>query len=142
MRFAYPCTLMPEVDGGFFTAFPDVPEALTGGRDRAETLDLAGDALAVALGGYVQQRRDIPIPGPVAPGQVLISLPPVVAAKLALYTTMRDQGISKVALAAQLGVSESAVRKLSNPDHRSHIGKVEAALKILGRTLVVEDKAA
>ena len=69
-------------------------------------------------------------------------LPPIVAAKLALYTAMRAQGLAKVALAARLGLSESAIRKLVNPDHRSHIGQVENALKALGRTLVIEDKAA
>ena len=41
------------------------------------------------------------------------------AAKLALYTAMRAQRIIKVELAGRLGVSESAVRKLTNPDHRS-----------------------
>ena len=69
-------------------------------------------------------------------------MPPIVAAKLALYTAMRAQGITKVALAARLGLSESAVRKLVNPDHRSHISSVERALRAVGRTLVVEDRAA
>lgn len=64
------------------------------------------------------------------------------AAKLALYTAMRAQGVTNVALAARLGISESAVRKLVNPDHRSHIGHVEKALAAVGRTLVVKDRVA
>ena len=69
-------------------------------------------------------------------------MPPVVAAKLALYQAMRDQGVSQVALAERLGITEGAVRKLVSLDHRSHIGQVETALRLLGRQLVVEDRAA
>ena len=142
MRYAYPCTLVPEDGGGFFVSFPDVPEALTGGGDRLEALRMAEDALAVALAGYVHAGWDIPMPSAVAEKQHLVPLPPVVAAKLALYSAMRAQGVTKVALGEKLGVSESAVRKLVNPEHRSHIGQLKNALRALGRCLVVEDKAA
>ena len=66
--------------------FPDVPGALTCGEDRAEALAMAEDALTVALAGYVQQQRDIPIPSPTKESQEIVTLPPLVAAKLALYT--------------------------------------------------------
>ena len=143
MLYAYPCTLTPDdEDGGFVVTFADVPEAITDGDDRAEALAMAEDALAVALGGYVHEKREIPAPGVAADGQPLVSVPPVVAAKLALYTAMRAQGITKVELARRLGISESAVRKLANPDHRSHMSHVERALSAVGRTLRVEVTAA
>ncbi len=63
MHYAFPCELEPEVDGGFVVTFPEVPEAITGGRDRAEALTMAEDALATALVGYVLERRAIPTPG-------------------------------------------------------------------------------
>ena len=84
MRYAYPCVLTSEEDGGYSVSFPDVPEALTCGKDRDEALAMAEDALAVALGAYVQGREDIPEPGPRSPGQGIVAVPPVVAAKLAL----------------------------------------------------------
>ena len=63
MRYTYPCVLTPELDdGGFSVSFPDVPEALTGGDDRAQALEKATDALAVALSFYVDGRREIPVP--------------------------------------------------------------------------------
>ena len=144
MRYIYPCNLSPdeEAGAGFVVTFPDVRGAVTGARTAEESLFLAEDALVAALGAYVQCREDIPVPSPAAAGQVLVAVPPIVAAKLALYTAMRAQGITKVALAARLGLSESAVRKLVNPDHRSHISSVERALRAVGRTLVVEDRAA
>ena len=142
MQYVYPCVLTPEEEGGFFVSFPDVPEALTGGDDRTEALAVAEDALATALGMYVKEREDIPVPSATVPGQELVAVPPIVAAKLALYTAMRRQGITKVALAERLGLSESAVRKLCDPDHRSHISNVEDALRAVGRSLVVGDRAA
>ena len=142
MRYAYPCVLTPEEDGGFSVSFPDIPEALTCGNDRTESLAMAEEALAVALGAYVQSREDIPVPSVATEDQTLVPVPPVVAAKLALYSAMRRQGITKVALAARLGLSEGAVRKLLNLDHRSHIGHVEKALLSVGRSLVIEDRAA
>ena len=142
MRYAYPCILTPDEQGWLTATFPDVPEAGTDGRTVNEVLALAEDALAVALAGYVHTRRDIPVPGALDKGQSLIPLAPIIAAKLALYSAMRAQGVTNVALGARLGISEAAVRKLVDPDHRSHIGQVKKALNVLGRSLVVEDKAA
>ncbi|MDE2875487.1 MAG: type II toxin-antitoxin system HicB family antitoxin [Gemmatimonadota bacterium] len=139
MRYAYPCALIPEEGGGYSVAFPNVPEALTCADDRDEALAMAEDALAVALGAYVRCREDIPVPTPASPGQEIVAVPLVVAAKLALYTAMREQGMTKVGLARLLGLSEGAVRKLVNPNHRSHIRQVEKALRKVGRRLVVED---
>lgn len=85
MRYAYPCVLTPEEGGGFSVSFPDVPEALTCGEDRAEALAMAEDALAAALGACVQCREEIPAPSAAAPGQELVGVPPVAAAKLALH---------------------------------------------------------
>ena len=142
MIYAYPCHLTPDEDGGLAATFPDVPEAITGGRDRAETLAMAEDALATALAGYVHEKWDIPTPSEAAAGQVLVPVPTMVAAKLALYSAMKAQHITKVELAGRLGVSESAVRKLANPDHRSHMSQVQKALRAVGCSLKVEVTAA
>ncbi len=142
MRYVYPCILTPddEEGEGFVVTFPDVPEAITGAKTWEEALKMAQDGLAVALGMYVKSREKIPEPSAAAPGQVLVSVPPVVASKLALYSAMRSQGVTNVALAARLGLSEGAVRRLVDPNHRSHISQVEKALQAVGRTLIVEDK--
>ena len=141
MQYVYICALTAEDEGGFFVSFPDVPEALTGGDDRADALVIAEDALGAALGMYVGEREAIPVPSAAIAGQAVVAVPAVVAAKLALYTAMRRQGISKVALAERLGLSEGAVRKLCDPNHRSHISTVEDALRAVGRGLVLGDRA-
>lgn len=144
MRYAYPCNLVSyESQGeGFVVSFPDFPEAITGARTREDSLFLAHDVLISALLVYVKNGWDTPSPSPISEGQELIALPPLVAAKLALYSAMREQGISKVDLADRLGITEKAVGKLVDPDYGSHMTSVMNALKAVGRTLVVEDRAA
>lgn len=144
MQYAYPCRLIPdrEEGAGFVVTFPDVPAAITGARTRKESLVLAEDALVAALSMYVARRDDLPTPSPVADGQYLIAVPPLVAAKLALYTAMREQRLTDAVLADRLELSVSAVQKLVDPDHRSHISHIMKALRAVGRNLVTEDRAA
>jgi antitoxin HicB len=85
MQYEYPCVLAAENDGGFSVSFPDVPEALTCGNSRAEALALAEEALAVALGTYMKSRESVPSPSRATRHQELVAVPPIVAAKLALY---------------------------------------------------------
>ncbi|MDE0270018.1 MAG: hypothetical protein OXP11_02315 [Gammaproteobacteria bacterium] len=72
----------------------------------------------------------------------MITLPALAAAKVALYVTMLAKKISNTALAAQLGLSEGAVWRLIDLDHRSHIGQIEKALRVLGQRLTVSTLAA
>ncbi len=140
MRFVYPCEIIGnEYDGeGFVVEFPDVYGATTGGWSWEEARENAEDALVAALGSYYYLNEDIPLPSAVKEGQQPIALRPVAAAKVALNTAMRKQGMTKVALADKLGVTESAVRKLCNPDHHSHMSTIERALKVVGLSLVIE----
>ena len=139
MRYAYPCVLNPEEGGGFYVVFPDVRGALTCGDDTAEALEMAEDALVAILAVHVHKHMPLPIPSPVANGQYLVAVPPVPAAKLALYTAMREQGISEAALGARLGIDVDAVRKLINPDRYTHITRIMEALRAVGRSLIIED---
>ena len=138
MIYAYPCELTPDEDRGLVVTFPDVPQAITGGRDRAEALTMAEDALATALAGYVHAQWEIPTPGQPVAGQELVAVPTVLAAKLALYSAMHEKRISSTELACQLGISESAVQKLIDPERSSPIARVQKALKAVGPNLMVE----
>ena len=55
---------------------------------------------------------------------------------------MRERGMTAPALADRLGLGESAVRRLLDPDRRSPIGRIEQALRVVGRRLAVEDRVA
>jgi antitoxin HicB len=67
----------------------------------------------------------------------MISVPPLVAAKLALYSAMRERGISAAELARHLGVGEKAVRALLHLKRRTYLGLLEQALAELGVRLEV-----
>ena len=140
-RMAYPVNLERQKDGSVLVSFPDIPEALTEGATEEEALAEAEDCLIAALGGYIQARRAIPKPSP-GRRRATVPLPALVAAKSALCCGMRAEGVGNTALAERLGVTEGAVRRLIDPDHRSHIGQVEAALRALGQRLVVATQAA
>ncbi|MXY47307.1 MAG: hypothetical protein F4Y44_10085 [Chloroflexi bacterium] len=55
----------------------------------------SADCPRIALGWYVNDDEDIPSPNPIVDGQTLIEIPFAMAAKLALYTAMREQGITE-----------------------------------------------
>ena len=146
MKFIYPSNIVPDEEermatgrAAYNVTFPDVPEAITCGWSWEEALEMAEDGLGVALGMYVRDDEDLPVPGPARDGQVLVPVPLLVAAKLTVYTAMREQGVTRDDLAARLGISVEAARRLVDPRYRSHISQVESALRAVGRALVIED---
>ena len=144
MKYAYPCNIVPDEEegNGFIVTFPDVKGAITGTKTFKESMVLAEDCLLVALCAYVDCGEELPAPSPVGKGQELVAVPPLAAAKLALYSAMRRQGITKGELAERTGFSELAVGKLLIPDRYSHITHITKALDVVGCRLVVEDLAA
>ena len=141
MKFTYPIKLIPDPECGYIAQAVDIPETLTFGSDKKEALYEAEDAVHVALTTYIEDGQDIPIPSPLR-GRPAITLPALTAAKLALYQAMKDNKLSNVALAKKLGVTENAVRRLLDLDHASKIEKLEQALSLLGKKLVIDVLAA
>src|SRR5258705_13963597 len=60
--FVYPANLSPEKGGGFTVQFPDLPEAITSGKNRADALLQAADCLEEAIAGRIADRLDVPLP--------------------------------------------------------------------------------
>jgi antitoxin HicB len=140
----YPATLVREKNGkGFHVRFPDLPEALTGGRDSADALVEAADCLAEAIAGRIARGETIPLPSRPKRGQHLVCVPLEIAPKLALYLAIRDTGLSNSEVGRRLGVSETVVRRMLNPRHVTKPEKIQAALAALGKRIVVrfEDAA-
>ena len=148
MRYSYPCLIERDVEEfqatgreAYVATFRDVEPAITGGWSWAETIDMASDCLGVALGFYVTDDEDLPVPSFPVDGEVMISVAPLVAAKLAVYTAMREQGMSPATLAERMDVDDEKVRRLLDPRYRTHMTTVQRALAVVGRSLVVEDCA-
>ena len=60
----YPVKLTKDTNDTILVDVPDVPEAHTFGEDREEALLRVPDAIESALMGYIDLRRDIPVPRP------------------------------------------------------------------------------
>jgi antitoxin HicB len=122
---------------GYVVSFPDVPEAITQGRDMADARAMAEEALALALLSYPM--RGLPLPKPRASGAKLvpIAIAPDVAAKLALLEAFNAAGISKSELARRIGKDEKEVRRILDPKHPTKLPALVASLRVLGKRLVV-----
>ena len=138
MLQSYPIKLANDENDTVIAQFPDVPEAVTVGADDSEALQWAQDALIVALTGYIEGRRDIPLPSKPKKGQKNVYLPPQMTMKLAIYQGMRDQGITQAALGKRLGVDGRQVRRILDLDHNTSLSHLILSLKCLGKELVID----
>ncbi len=137
MQQAYPVILTK--DGkNLIVEFPDVPEAITIGKNKNNAIEWAQDALVVALSGYLDERKDIPKPSKPKMGQITIVLPPVIASKLAIYQAMRDQKVTQAALAERLHCDARQIRRLLDLDQHSRMDFIDDALQELGKRLVID----
>lgn len=136
MRIAYPVQITARGDV-FEATFPGLPGVSAAGKDAREVRRAAKAALLDALVDLVDAHEDLPAPSR-AKRHELVVPPVLLAAKLALHQTMRDQIVSNVALAKRIGTVEGTVRRLLDPSHRSHIDSVEAALALLNKRLVLD----
>jgi antitoxin HicB len=134
----YPLTLRPDRNGTIIAQAVDAPGALTVGRDEADAVAQAVDALVTLFAYLMTEGQAIPPPSRPKRGQACAVLPPMVAAKLAIYQAMHAAGLTQSALAERLGCDPRQVRRLLDLDHRSRLDQLEAALAALGKRLVVE----
>ena len=142
MRFTYPARLRPDSTGELIVSFRDLPECLTSGASVPDALAEAADALEEAIAGRIDDAEAIPEPSARRSGEHHVAVPAGTAAKAALALALRENDLSRVALAQRLGVDEKAVRRMLDPRHATAVGRIEAALRVLGRELVIETRAA
>ncbi len=123
--------------GNVVVTFPDVPEVVTQGRGKADAQAMAEEALGLALLTY--PARGLPLPKARASGKRLasVAVAPDVAAKLAVLESFVAAGISKSELARRIGKDEKEVRRILDPKHATKLPALTAALRALGKRLVV-----
>lgn len=142
MDYIFAADIRPEPEGGFLVTFPDVPEAITQGDDRADALESASEALGLALRGYLAMGKALPRPK--AKGAQLVAVPVSAddALKLAVIEAFQSSGISKAELARRLGKAETEAHRIINPDHSTKLGALQEALRVLGKQVIVSIKDA
>lgn len=141
---SFPARFLPEVDGkGYHVRFRDLPEALTGGDDLEDAAAQAVDCLAEAIAGRISRRQEVPTPSGPKRGERLVSVPLGLAPKLALYLTVRERGLPHGEVAKLLGTSETEILRMLDPKSATDPEKIQQALGLLGKRIVVslEDAA-
>jgi antitoxin HicB len=136
-QFIYPADVERDEAGYFLVTFPDFPEAGTDGETLEEALAEATDCLAEAVAGRIARSENIPRASRKQKGQHAIALPGHIAAKAALYLTMKETGVTTSELARRLGCDVKDVRRLLNPKQPAEIQRIEEALAAIGQELVV-----
>ena len=140
--FSYPAAVSRDEQKRFLVTFPDFPRIATDGKNLLEALEEASDCLGSEIAFRMADKEDIPRPSSLRRRQRLIPVPLYLAPKLALYLAVREQKLSNSEVARRLGVTEAVVRRLLDPRHDSKSAKVQLALAVLGRRIVVSVEAA
>lgn len=130
----YPVTLTPDTDG-YMATFRDIPEAITCGDTIDEALEMAKDALAVAMEFYFEDNRAVPMPSEPMEGEQVVSLPPSVWAKVLLLNEMLAQNVSQAELAKRMGIIPQKVTRLVDLSHTTKIDTLALAFDKLGKRL-------
>jgi antitoxin HicB len=120
-------------DGGFVVTCRDFPEAITQAETPDEAMLEAADCLEEAIAARIDDGRDIPMPTEVLRGEKLVSVPPSMALKAAVYLAVREAGLSNSELARRMQLDEKEARRILDPHHPTKIARIEAALSVLGR---------
>ena len=131
---AYPLVLQPDDNGTLLVTFPDVPEAVTFGKDESEALLRAVDALETMLAARIADAEEVPLLS-ASVGRPCAVLPALATAKVLLYRAMREVGAGKSELARQLGWQVAQVDRLLDLNHPWSLDQIETALAALGKRL-------
>jgi antitoxin HicB len=123
--------------GNIVVTFPDVPEIITQGRGEADALAMAEEALGLALLSYLESGEALPKARAKGRRLVDVAVAPDVAAKLAVLEAFAAAGISKSELARRIGKDEKEVRRILDAKHPTKLPALTAALRALGKRLVV-----
>lgn len=132
--------LIEKIDGEYIATirhpdgrFQGVCSAETKAEAKAEAAKLVIAVIASALA----DGDDLPNPKDCDAGNAYVSLPPLLAAKVALFMEMQRQGKRKADLARALGVNQKQIDRMFSPVHASVLSQLQAAAVALGRTLEV-----
>jgi antitoxin HicB len=143
LTFSYPATFRKDEAGRILVRFRDLPRCATDGADLSEAMTEAIDCLGSRIAFLLAHKQEVPKPTAAKRGQKLVPVPLWVAPKLALYWRMGELGLNNAELARRLGVRETVIRRMLDPDHATKAAKLQAAVEMLGQKVVlaVEDAA-
>lgn len=119
----------------------DLPEVNSYGDDKEHAIREASDGIESALSLYVEERRTIPTASAPEAGELVIHLPAVTVAKIALWNEMMDRDMRKADLCRLLGMHQAQGDRLVDILHTSKMEQLESALAALGKRLSITVEA-
>jgi antitoxin HicB len=137
LTFSYPATFRKDAAGRFLVQFPDFPRAATDGSTVTEAMEEAIDCVGSSVAFLMAHKQEVPKPTAMKRGQKLVPVPLWIAPKLALYWRMGELGLNNAELSRRLGVRETIIRRMLDPDHATKAEKLQAALELLGQKIVL-----
>jgi antitoxin HicB len=126
---------------GFVVTFPDWGWGATQGETEAEALRKAEDALEEMIATILTDGGELPsVPPPatLASDERLVTVGAQMAAKVALYQTLKATGLSRAEFARRLDLDEKEIRRMLDPRHPTKLARLEAGLRVLGRRFMLE----
>ncbi len=133
MRYAI--RIRKDTNDTFLVTVPDFPDAITFGETLDEAKLQAVDAIETAMMARMTDREAIPEPK--ASGRYYAELRPAVAAKVALWNAMLQQGLGKAALARKLKWHLPQVDRALDVRHESTLSSLVEALAVTGNALSI-----
>lgn len=133
--YAYPVRFERAQEGGWVITSRDLPEVVSQAEDSEDRVDVAEGALQAAIEGRILSNEAIPSPSDPKKGEEVVAIPVDTAAKAALYSRVRELGLSKADLAKKMEVNEKEARRLLDPTHPSKLPRIAQALHALGQRL-------
>ena len=135
--YNYPAEIERDEDGRFVVTFPDFGWGATDGATLDEALAGAKDLLRELIAATIRDGEMLPDPSGAGRKRTLVVPPVQIALKAALYEAWREAGISQRRLARDLGVAESEVRRMLNPEHSTKAAAIDGALRRLGKRVTL-----
>ena len=87
---------------------------------------------------YFDEYRPVPPPSRPKRGQSVVELPVSVAAKVLLLNEMLRQKVRPIDLARLIGTTKQEVNRLTDLKHATKIDRIDAALRALGKRLILD----
>lgn len=136
----YPVTI-EKIDGEYIATISHPNRRFQGacsGTTKAEALTEAQALIAAMVASAIEDSEKIPTPESCDKGNAFVILPPMLAAKAAIYHEMKKTGKRKADLVRALGQEyQKQVDRILNPSHRSTLPQLEAAAFALGKQIEI-----
>lgn len=136
MTLAYRIDITPE-EGTLLVRCPALPSLITFGETEAEAIHWAHDAAYVILYGLLSDFEDIPPSDATEDDVHVVRIEAVTSLRLQLHQLLRELGVTRAELARRLHWHPKAVDALFRLEEREGLTQLEAAFRVLDRTLEV-----